>query len=71
MKLGELIDALKAFDCPALRDMEVTHYFADKSLYSYKEDVNGVAFDTENKRIVITCDEPESYLWYPKNLMKL
>lgn len=70
MSLGVLIDALKAFDCPAFRDMEVTHYFADKNLYSFKEDVKGVAFDTVNRKIVLICEDPEQFLWDGKNLMK-
>lgn len=70
MKLGELIDALKAFDCPVLRDMEVSHYFVDKSLYAYREDVKGVSFDTEGRRIVLTCENPIQTMWYDKNLLK-
>lgn len=63
MTLGQLIKKLKAFDCPALRDKEVAHYFVSKNCYGYEEIVTNVSFDPKNGRIVLTCEDPKNKNW--------
>lgn len=58
MTLRDFIKRLKAFDCEALRDCEVTHYFADKLAYGYEEKVRDVTFDPKSGRIVLECEPP-------------
>lgn len=68
MTLKELIKKLKAFDCEALRDKEVSHYFATDLGYGYEEVVTDVKFDPKNGRIVLSCSKPKSIIW-DSNLM--
>ena len=69
MTLKELINKLKAFDCDALNNKEVAHYFVSKNCYSYEEIVNDVYFDPSNNRIVLVCEDPKQKLWDTKNMV--
>lgn len=62
MTLKELLKKLKAFDCAALNESEVSHYFATKGAYGYEEIVEDVMFDPKRKRIVLVCKVPEKCL---------
>lgn len=62
MTLRDFIKRLKAFDCEALRDCEVTHYFLSNSAYGYEEIVMDVTFDPKNGRIVLECEAPVAKL---------
>lgn len=63
MTLKELLKKLKAFDCEALRDKDVVHYFASSNAYSYLERVKDVYFDAEKGRFVIVCEDPVQAQW--------
>ena len=70
MKLKELLKKLKAFDCAALNEIEVSHYFVTKDAYGYEEIVEDVMFDPKHKRIVLKCKNPEKCLWDSKTMVK-
>jgi len=70
MKLKELLKKLRAFDCDALNESEVSHYFATKLGYGYEEIVEDVEFDPKRKRIVLLCKDPEQCLWDAKTMVK-
>lgn len=63
MILKDLIKKLKAFDCQALNNKEVAHYFVSKGAYGYEEIVQDVMFDPKNNRIVLICKDPEQKIW--------
>lgn len=66
MTLKELLKKLKAFDCEALRDKDVVHYFVSSNTYSYLERVKDVYFDGEKGRFVIVCEDPVQAFWGDK-----
>ena len=71
MTLKELLKKLKAFDCAALNESEVSHYFATKGAYGgYEEIVEDVMFDPKRKRIVLICKVPEKCLWESNTMVK-
>ena len=70
MKLKELLKKLKAFDCAALNESEVSHYFVTKDAYGYEEIVEDVMFDPKRKRIVLICKDPEKCLWDSNIMVK-
>ena len=70
MKLKELLKKLKAFDCNALNESEVSHYFVTKDAYGYEEIVEDVMFDPKRNRIVLICKDPKQCLWDSKTMVK-
>lgn len=70
MKLKELLKKLKAFDCAALNESEVSHYFVTKDAYGYEEIVEDVMFDPKRKRLVLICKDPEQCLWDSNTMVK-
>ena len=70
MTLKELLEKLKAFDCAALNEIEVSHYFATKGEYGYEEIVEDVMFDTNRKHIVLICKDQEQCLLESKTMVK-
>lgn len=70
MTLKELLKKLKAFDCAALNESEVSHYFLTKGAYGYQEIVEDVMFDHKRKRIVLVCKDQEQCLWESNTMVK-
>lgn len=70
MVLKEFIKKLKAFDCEALDNKEVAHYFVSKDAYGYEEIITDVMFDPKNNRIVLISEDPKQKLWDSKIMVK-
>ena len=70
MVLNEFIKKLKAFDCEALDNKEVAHYFVSKGAYGYEEIITDVMFDPKNNRIVLISEDPKQKLWDSKIMVK-
>ena len=70
MVLKEFIKKLKAFDCEALDNKEVAHYFISKDAYGYEEIITDVMFDPKNNRIVLISEDPKQKLWDSKIMVK-
>lgn len=70
MVLKEFIKKLKAFDCEALNNKEVSHYFVSKDAYGYEEVITDVMFDPKNNRIVLISEDPKQKLWDSNIMVK-
>lgn len=70
MILKNFLKKLKAFDCEALNNKEVAHYFVSSNVNGYEEIVTDVVFDPKNNRIVLICDSPKQKLWDSSGFIK-
>lgn len=70
MVLKEFIKKLKAFDCEALNNKEVAHYFVSKDAYGYEEIITDIMFDPKNNRIVLISEDPKQKLWDSEIMIK-
>lgn len=70
MKFKEFLKLIKQFDCKALEDKEVEHFFVDSNLYTYKETVIDFAYDKDSDKFTIICDKPESFYFKTTHFIK-
>ena len=71
MTLKELINRLNAFNCEALADKEVAHFFSSSNAYGYKEVIDDVVYNPKNEMFMIKCKDPESCNWDFNNVIKV
>lgn len=70
MTLEQLIDKLQAFNCDALKDKEVAHFFMSSGAYTYRENVSDVYYDAKKGMFRIECEEPVGCLYDNDCLIK-
>ena len=71
MTLDELIKKLQSFNCKALKDKEVAHFFNTELGYCYAEKVIDVTFDQENDCFLLFTEKEVGIRYHKDRQIKL